>query len=222
MSDITTRYRQFFDSFFLFLESKYAPYRTVPIHIGSEPKNTTPYILYNTEQLTRRTQLERVLRDIKRTNPKEIWDYSHANCDILKSHNIIARHVPLKSPEWYVEKCKAWRAEGLTHDIGFCGALSERRKAILVALINKGFSVNYINSWGEERDKALAQCNIHLNIHHEEDFQIFESARCDLWLTVGVPIVSEHSLDDDPRCINVPYNKLTDATVDAMRKSNII
>lgn len=217
MSDITAKYKQYLDAFYLFLESKYAPYRVIPIHVGIEPPKDILYILYNTEQLTRKTELERLLNDIKTRPPKEIWDYSRVNCDILQSHNVIARYVPLRSPDWYIEKCKAWRAEGLKYDVGFCGGLSDRRKSILLALDKKGFRIACINLWGEERDKALAQCDIHINIHYSDDYNIFETARCDLWLSVGVTLVSETSLDSDPRCINVPYDGLVEATVDALR-----
>ena len=225
MDDITTDNtdrliaRRYYDAFYLFLESKYAPYRTLPIHIGRKPIHTTPYILYNPEQLTRKVELEKLISYIQENPPKELWDYSQANCDILKLHNIVARYVPLRSPDWYVEKCKAWRAEGFKYDIGFCGSPSKRRIDILNAFVKLRYKVAYVCLWGDERDKALAQCKIHLNIHTEEDFQIFESARCDVWLRVGVPIVSEISLDSDSRCINVPYDQIVETTVKELRKS---
>ena len=204
--------RLYFDAFVIFLQSPYAPACNLPVHLGQKPKGDKPYILYNTEQLTRKNQLERVLYEINLTSPKEIWDYSQANCDILKSYNIIAKHVPLKSPDYYIQQCKAWRSEGFKYDVGFCGGLSNRRIKILNALIDKGFSIGGVKLFGESRDKALAQSRIHINIHNEDDFQIFEAARCDIWLCAGVPVISEHSLEDDPRCINVPYDKLVEIT----------
>lgn len=198
----------FFDAFVIFLKSSYAPTCNLPVHLGLKPKGDRPYILYNTEQLTRKKELERIVSEINSTSPKEIWDYSQANCNILKSYNIIAKHVPLRSPDWYIEKCKAWRAEGFKYDIGFCGGISHRRAYILNNLISKGFSIGGINLYGESRDKALAQSRIHINIHYNDDFQIFEAARCELWIAVGVTVISEHSLDDDSCCINVPYDKL--------------
>ena len=80
-------------------------------------------------------------------------------------------------------------------------------------LNEKGYSVNCITLFGEERDKELAACRIHLNIHCEEDYQLFESARCELWLQVGVPIISENSLDNDSRCINIPYENMVETTI---------
>jgi hypothetical protein len=209
-SDLT--YRKYFDAFFLFLESDLAPVSSYPIHVGREPSGSVPYILYNTEQLSRSVNLERILLEIKQTSPKEVWDYSKINCSILKTHGIDAIHVPIQIPKHYVEKCKTWRTE-IKYDVGFCGQLSNRRMHILNALKEKGYSVHYITLFGEERDKELAKCKIHLNIHCEVDYQLFESARCELWLQVGVPIISEHSLDNDSRCTNVSYDELVETAV---------
>ena len=65
-----------------------------------------------------------------------------------------------------------------------------------------------MQTYGEERDKALASCKILLNIHCFDDFTIFESARCEPWLSIGKCVISENSLDNDPRCINVDYHML--------------
>jgi hypothetical protein len=86
-------------------------------------------------------------------------------------------------------------------------------KSSSVEKTEKGYSVNCITLFGEERDKELATCRIHLNIHHKEDCHLFESARCELWLQAGVPIISEHSLDNDSRCTNVSYDELVETAV---------
>ena len=204
---------KYFDAFVIFLKSSYAPSCDLPIHLGHTPKGDRSYILYNTEQLTRETELRRILNEINATSPKEIWDYSQVNCDILKSSNIIARHIPLKSPDHYIQQCKEWRAEGLKYDIGFSGAMSDRRKYIVDQFLSKSMTIGGLELFGEERDKALAQSKILINIHFNDDFKIFEAARCDVWLCADIPVISEHSLDDDPRCINVPYNKLVDTVL---------
>ena len=209
---ILTTYRKYVDAFFLFLESDLAPSSTYPIHVGREPSSSVPYILYNTEQLSRSINLDRILLEIKKTSPKEIWDYSKINCSILKMHGIDAKHIPIQIPKNYIDICKKWHTE-IKYDIGFCGQLSDRRMHILHTLKEKGYSVNCITLFGEERDKELAACRIHLNIHCEEDYQLFESARCELWLQVGVPIISENSLDNDSRCINIPYENMVETTI---------
>ena len=64
------------------------------------------------------------------------------------------------------------------------------------------------NIFGEERDIELSKCKVLINIHHSDDYKIFESARCEPWLSIGVPVVSECSLDNDPRCMNMLYDDL--------------
>jgi len=203
-----------------FLLSDESPVREFPVHICStEP--TQSVILYNTEQLSRsqvRTDLVRVA-----SNPyvKAVWDYSAENCRILKENGIHAIHVPLVSPTIYVNRLKAMRASTPVYDIGFCGTSSSRRQVILQGLRDAGLSVLSVTDFGEERDRKLAMCRVLLNVHFADDYRIFEQARCDAWLRAGVPVVSETSLDDDPRCINSPYSTLvetTKKTVNALRE----
>jgi hypothetical protein len=146
--------------------------------------------------------------------PTEIWDYSEANIKILKEKNIHAIHVPLKTPMNYMNKLLNWR--NIQYDIGFCGCDGTRRNIILYDLKNLGKTVHIITTYGDERDAELAKCKILLNIHYDEDFKIFESARCEPWLAIGVPIISENSLDNDPRCYNVPYDKIVEKTIEVL------
>jgi hypothetical protein len=185
-----------------------------PFVINSCDQYPPTFILYTSEQLTRPSQLENVLEMAKRPGCLEIWDYSAANVAILANHGVQARHMPLKISDDYATRLRSYRAAGQSYDVGFCGWVNERRRAILNACKEKGLSVNIITSWGEERDRALAQCKVLINIHYEDDYNIFESNRCEPWLAIGVPIVSEKSLDDDPRCINVSYEKLVSATLE--------
>jgi hypothetical protein len=161
----------------------------------------------NTEQLTRKCVLDNILRLFKENKPYEMWDYSWKNCEIMAQNGIVTKHIPLQSPKWYLDKLKAWRTT-ITNDVGFSGTLTTRRLAILNELKKRGLKVNDVPRWGEERDKELAKCRILINIHADNDYQIFEQARCEPWLAIGVPVISEHSLDDDPRCINVEYAAL--------------
>jgi len=197
-----------------FLKAAESPERTLPIHIGNSAI-TERVILYNVEQLTRADELLKLLKTAVNPFVKEVWDYSAENCKILASKGIVARHVPLVSPAAYVQQIKDLRKDVL-YDIGFCGftqSRADRRQAILNKMRDAGLSVHFVNKFGLERDKELAKCRVILNIHFAEDYKIFEQVRCDVWLRAGVPVISETSLDDDPRCINVPYNSLVDTCV---------
>jgi hypothetical protein len=203
-----------------FLSSAESPERTLPIQFHYEMVNH-PVIFYNTEQLTRADMLTNVMKTV--TNPlvKEIWDYSAENCRILASKGIVAKHVPLVSPAAYVQQIKDLRKD-LIYDVGFCGGIHGtttcRRQVILNKLRDAGISVHFVNKFGLERDKELAKCRIILNVHYAEDFKIFEQVRCDVWLRAGVPVISETSLDDDPRCINVSYDSIVDTTVTMLKR----
>ena len=149
----------------------------------------------------------------------EIWDYSAINVRILADRGITAKHVPLRSSENYVARLRSLRSVGQIYDIGFAGSKSNRRIAIVNALADTKYSICLIRSWGEERDAVLAKCRIILNIHYADDYKVFESARCVPWIEAGATVISEHSLDDDPRCINVPYDQLVAACIARLEQS---
>ena len=205
--------RKYFDAMFNFLESDDAPKSILPIFVGIyiRANSTENCIMYNTEQLSRIQMLTEVLQTVVAHPTIEIWDYSQANVDILKKYGIFARHVPLNSSTDYVNKLKGYKSKIPEYDVGFCGALSDRRLKILEELKEMNISVNIVEAWGDDRDKELAKCRVQINIHWEDDYQIFESARCEAWLKAGTIVFSEPSLDDDPRCIVVPYDKLSEA-----------
>jgi hypothetical protein len=216
MKIIHTEFLRFFDSFVFYIDTLHYHDDNVKVYLGTHvPMQDKPYILYNAEQLTRQDALQLLLNDIKRTLPLEVWDFSIANIKILKEHGINAIFKPLISPMSYVNRLRTWRSVDTTsdvsYDVGFCGTNSSRREVILSQLRNRGLSVLNIGNnraeeiYGETRDKLLAKCKVHINIHYATDYNVFESARCEPWLQAGVPIISEPSLDDDNRCIIANY-----------------
>jgi hypothetical protein len=202
-----------------FLKAEESPDRTLPVQIGPIDSKE-PVIMYNVEQLTRVYELNNILKEAANPSVKEVWDYSAENCKILAAKGIIARHVPLVSPAAYVQQIKDLRKD-VIYDVGFCGYVRTdavcRRQVILNKLRDAGISVHFVNKFGLERDTELAKCHVMLNIHFAEDYKIFEQVRCDVWLRAGIPVISETSLDDDPRCINVPYNSIVDTTVNVLK-----
>ena len=211
---------RFFDSFLNFLNSDLYPEVDIPIVLRyyTEEKLPPSFIFYNTEQLTSQKnsiKLNYMINYIKRHDIKEVWDYSKVNIELFKQHSITAKHVPIKTPKWYSDKLLEFRKKGILYDIGFCGTPSPRREVIFKQLKEKGINVKIIKGiFGDERDEELAKCKILVNIHAEDDYTVFESARCDAWLSIGVPIISENSLDNDSRCINVEYNELVSKVVE--------
>ena len=208
---VITNNTQYFQTFIEFLYSNESPERQLPclIYYFENYEIREPIILYNCEQMTISQELANVVKIASNPNVKEVWDYSLENCRILKMYGIEARHVPLISPKVYVDQIKTMR-DDLTIDVGFCGDLSERCLKILNELMKEGFTVHCVTHHGTERYKRLVRCRVIVNIHSSDDSTIFEQTRCDIWLRAGVPVVSETSVDDDPRCINTPYNSIVE------------
>ncbi len=211
------------DSFIHFVQSDLAPKRTIPIYLfnNSYPPcyGKSPHVLYNCEQLTRPLVLDNCIRMIETYNPVEIQDYSQANIDILHSRGIQATLVPIESPQSYIDKLIAWRKDSILYDFGICCASSDRRLSIIGAIQRRGYSFLVLtNVWGDERDKQLARCRILMNIHYGDTYNVFESARCEPWLKVGVPVISETSLDNDPRCISVDYDRLVETAISTLER----
>ena len=202
------------DSFLFFLNSDLCPETDVPIVVRYYNEELLPpsFIYYNTEQLTskkNKLKLDYIINYIKKHNIKEVWDYSKSNIELFLNNSIVAKYVPLQTPKSYSDKLQNYRNEGIVYDVGFCGSVTQRRQDIFNELRKNNINVKVIYPvFGEERDKELAKCKILINIHAEEDYNIFESSRCDAWLSIGVPIISENSLDNDSRCINVEYDQL--------------
>lgn len=217
VTTVVTDIRKHVDTFIYFLESSLCPQTSIPIYVGhSRPSNG--YILYNTEQLSRPSMLSQVVNNIRNANPHEVWDYSKENVRILKDHGILAKYIPLESPDWYIEELRDYRAKNpIEYDVGFAGCLTDRRVYILNKLKSMGLLVNSIEVYGKQRDKELAKCKVLVNIHALPDFKIFESARCEPWLKLGVTVISENSLDNDERCINVEYENMVDIVLKRLK-----
>lgn len=222
MVQIQTNIRKWIDTFMEFLESEHCPVHEFPIILGPKSVITTKCVFYNVEQLTRTNELRSVISIVKNPNCVEVWDYSLANIDILAKQGIIARHVPPILPLSFLSKLKKFREEGQSYDIGFSGGLTSKRIHILDSLKSSGYKVNYIRDlFGNERDKEIAKCRVLLNIHAGEDYKIFECARCEPWLAIGVPIISEHSLDNDSRCINVEYSEIVNKVIEVLTEMGV-
>lgn len=203
---------RYFDTF---IHSLDCVKETDTIHLGLDVPPGFQGIVYNTEQLTIPRILTKILKLMAPSAPLaplaplvpkvQLWDYSMVNIRILANHGIIAKYVPLKTTGPYLEKLQRFITCTKVYDIGFNGTISPRRKVILDQLATS-FTVFRSMSWGDARDMELAQCRVLVNIHFDTDYMIFESARCEPWLSVGVPVISELSIENDERCILTTYD----------------
>jgi hypothetical protein len=91
------------------------------------------------------------------------------------------------------------------------------RQNILDQLKAKGIEVLILDGdYSLNRDVQIGKSKLLLNIHYDTTYKVFETIRCEPWLSSGFPVISETSLDDDPRAINVSYTNLVDKVCEVL------
>lgn len=223
MNTVIAQDRLIFDDIRAFLTSPSAPYSGYPICVKNS-QTDLPHVLFNTEQLTRVDLKLNVRKNFNLNvfqNPLivEIWDYSLKNIEILAQNNITnCRHVLFKIWPAYRDKILSYNPDHkYDQDVAFCGGMNSRRRKITDALADYGISVDMIeNCFGDERNIRIARSRMLLNVHFNNDYKIFEQLRCFAWLDTGKIVVSENSLDNDPRCLNSNYESLVSVVVETL------
>jgi len=204
-----------------YLLSPESPERSHPVLINDMcvPKPGETYILYNIEQCTDGRHLIRVSGVAKKSTIVEVWDYSTVNVERLKCKDVIARHVPFTFSKTYLETLKSYIQP--FYDFGFVGDVNPRRRKILDEL-SKKYKVRVLRKvFGKARDVDLGKCKIILNIHYSDKYNVFEVFRCGPWLEIGVPVISEISLDMDTRCISTTYANFIKTAEDAIKSLQV-
>ena len=85
-----------------------------------------------------------------------------------------------------------------SYDVAFCATNnSKKRMSLYNQLENRGLKLTDIYGWKGERDQRIAEAKILVNIHHNNDYHIFEHLRCDRWILSGMLVISEESLSDE-------------------------
>jgi hypothetical protein len=187
-----------------------SPVSQHPIIVGTQVAPLgRDLILYNPEQMTRQSAFLEFKRRFDEGDIVEVWDYSRVNTEILKERGYPVRWVPYRIDSKRSRLLFKSATQAKEYDVGFCGTISPRRQAIFSQLEERGVKVLRIqNLSGEARDRILGKCRLILNIHADEEYSVFESIRCEPWLHVNMPVVSESSADNDMRCINLRYEQI--------------
>jgi glycosyltransferase involved in cell wall biosynthesis len=132
----------------------------------------------------------------------EVFDYSKKNIEIsgkgtyLPYSEIPSETVTLKS---YIVPEKKF-------NLAVVGSPTNYRSSVVSTIRAVGFTVDYINVFGEERDKRVGQCSMLLNIHAGAEYSIYESVRCERWRFAGMPILSTPCSDVVPDGVIVSKN----------------
>lgn len=123
----------------------------------------------------------------------KIYDYSEDNVRI--SGEGIA--LPYKENKKETLLLQDYMNAEKTVDISLVGTCSERRDSIIEKL-KEHFTVDYIQAFGEERDRRIGKSHILLNVHMFDNRKVYESIRCDRWRFAGMKILSETCLTPPP------------------------
>lgn len=162
--------------------------------------NISKYIL-NLEQLTREHNKNVLINNYKMISPIAVVDYSNTNGVILRSLKFAHTILPSLFNMYDVHHLQMLKNTNLqTYDFGIIVYYkdihcSDKRRIIVEHLRNVGFTINVICGWGHYRDNEMSKCKCILNIHHSDEYQIFERLRCDRLLHAGYSVLSEDSLN---------------------------
>lgn len=143
----------------------------------------------NTEQLSVPSKLEEYQ---KYALPGiEIYDYSLENIKISGK----GTYLPYTEVPQETEKLKRFLTQKKEYDFAIIGTPSDHRAKHIDKLRKKGYTINHIHGWNDERDIQVGKCKNLLNLHYNSDYKLYEPIRCERWRFAGMPIYSEECLD---------------------------
>jgi len=186
-------------------------------------QNNDNILLLNTEQYTR-DHIKKYLTDIMNKNIK-IIDYSPENIKCFNNDTNI-KYLPYQYNDVEINKLKhLFLTTNKKYDVVFIGCIlpkSPRRKKIYDELEKRGIKMlNIYGKWNNARDIDTYSAKILLNIHHADDYNIYESLRCDRLIFSGMMVISEKSINTNLLDINEliifeSYDKLVDTVIDVI------
>ncbi len=181
---------------------------------GMEDLLPADTIIYNLEQLLPGypCHVPRYLDLLRRFR---VWDFHARNVEWLHREGVShsATHVPVG----YMPQLSNIASAGEDVDVLFYGLLTERRQAVIKALVARGLNVMALRGvFGVERDKWIARAKVVLNMHQQAD-GYFEALRVMHLMANGKAVVSECNDETEidarllPGIRAVTYDQLVDA-----------
>ena len=170
------------------------------------------YVL-NTEQNTRNNGFLQSIIDLP--NEIQIIDYSKENIKYLNDNNITKSTIYIP---YQVNTNEILNLEK-TYDIAMIGLKSERRQYIFDEIGLKK-DINEIKGFGISRDVILMKHKILINIHYDDDYNIFEQFRCNRCILNKMIVItetsdlSEYELKD--YLIMCDYDEIVEKTIEVI------
>ncbi|SFH71550.1 Glycosyl transferase family 2 [Collimonas sp. OK307] len=167
-----------------------------------------------------------------------LWDYSRSNLQSEKVLGLkIADYVPFSYEAGagpVIPFTEVLPDAQQDIDVVFFGAITQRRRDILDALVKRGLRVSFTDkgSWSaEQRDNYLRRAKVALNISSYDNSRTVESPRLSVFFRYHKAIVCElypdSEIDPDlrPAVVGAPYDQLVDTVLallaDAPRRASI-
>lgn len=151
-------------------------------------------------------------------NGIRVVDYSLENIQLLNKTNLL--HLSYQFDETDINKLKHFVTTiDKTYDVAFVGSRSKKRDYILEKLQENDIKVVIVDSqWGDARDKTIASAKMLLNVHYDDDYNVYESLRCDRWVFAKMLTISEMSINNNALDINKlvifeNYDKLVETVI---------
>jgi hypothetical protein len=141
--------------------------------------NQSNVYMLNVEQLSIPHNIERI-QNIPPQIP--IIDYNYANILISPRKLLYLPYQYNPSEIYNIEK---------TQNVTFIGWLNERR---IIPILKIPVLVTHTNGFGAERDRILFANKVLVNIHYDENYNVFEEIRCNRCIFNKLIVISEPSI----------------------------
>jgi hypothetical protein len=155
-------------------------------------------LFINTEQLSVPHKMAEFKEFTACTDNLEVYDYSLENVALA---NGISKHLPIVEHAAETAASRAhMAARPARHpfDVACVGTVTVHRIRLIEALTKRGIRIDFIQGFGEERDRRTGACKVLLNLHAGPTYEMYEPIRCERWRHAGLPIVSETCRDAVP------------------------
>ena len=177
--------------------------QTIPIpNINNLNQNI---FVLNTEQLSRKIWLNKMLDYSKSFR---LIDYSRENIDILNKNNV--QNV-IYFPYIYNNN-EIYNFTKIKNTCGISLNNTPRRKNLINSTIFKNLNIDMINGWNKVRDHKLFKYKILINLSAGDDYNIFETIRCNRCLFNKMIIISDikHNKDLIDYQNHILFSKIQD------------
>ncbi len=167
--------------------------------------------LINMEQISRKEIKDLLIMYGKKI---KIIDYSYSNIFFGKK---FFTKIKIKNNIFYLPyqiNFKEIKNFDKIFDIVIIGKVSPRRQFVFDQ-ISKFFKIDWLVGFGDLRDEKLFKYKILINIHYNQNYNIFEQIRCNRCIYNKMIIISENSILDKKFClqkhiISCDYNDIID------------